>query len=41
LYRVLADSGTIECFEDVLPDCKMAPDGKPVAEELRLDRGWT
>ncbi len=41
LYRVLADSGRIECFEDVLPDCKLAPDGKPVAEELRIDRGWT
>jgi hypothetical protein len=41
LYRVLANSGRIECFEDVLPDCKLAPDGKPVAEDQLIDRRWT
>ncbi len=41
LYRVLADTGQIARYDDVLPDCRLAPDGEPVPEEQLVDRSWT
>ena len=41
LYRVAAESGQIECFEDVLPEAKLWPDGKRRSEESQADRSWT
>jgi hypothetical protein len=41
LYRVAAASGQIECFDDVLPETRLWPDGKRCSEELQADRSWT
>ncbi len=41
LYRVAATSGQIECFEDVLPEARLWPDGKRRSEESQADRSWT
>lgn len=41
LYRVLAKTGEIKRYDDVLPDCRLAPDGKPVPEEQLIGRSWT
>jgi len=41
LYRVAATSGQIECFDDVLPEARLWPDGKRRSEETQADRSWT
>lgn len=41
LYRLAAGSGRIECFEDVLPEARLWPDGKRRSEEKQADRSWT
>jgi len=41
LYRVVADTGMIERFENVLPDCRLAPDGEPVPEAQQEMRCWS
>jgi sugar lactone lactonase YvrE len=41
LYRVLADTGKIERYDNVLPDCRLAPNGEPVPEDQLIDRSWT
>lgn len=41
LFRVEAESGELERFENVLPDCRLAPDGEPL-QQARLDeRCWS
>jgi hypothetical protein len=41
LYRVAADTGKIECFEDVLPEARLWPDGTRLPEASQADRSWT
>jgi hypothetical protein len=41
LYRIRGETGEIRCYNDVLPDCRLAPQGEPVAQEKWVDRSWT
>jgi hypothetical protein len=41
LYRAVADTGKIERFENVLPDCRLAPDGEPLPADQQDMRCWS
>lgn len=41
VYRVSASTGEISRLDNVLPECRLAPDGAPVPEDLLADRAWT
>lgn len=41
LFRVDAESGEIERFENVLPDCRLAPDGVAVTQAQFDERCWS
>jgi hypothetical protein len=41
LFRVAANSGRIECLEDVLPEARLWPEGKRRSEKEQAHRSWT
>jgi hypothetical protein len=41
LYKYDPAEGAIQCYKDVLPAGKLAPDGAPAAAELHSERSWS
>jgi hypothetical protein len=41
LYHYDANTRVIDCYKNVLPSGKLAPDGVPAPEKLKTERSWT